>query len=98
MLLYVLTKSSKFNLNDKEIIGIFSESVGLEKKIILDQIHSEMDYKLEGPFNVDIMEKNKFIPTDIFLKLPSVPTTPLRVPYSGPRCYSDGDSLRLLND
>ena len=52
MLLYVLTKSSKLNLNDKQIIGIFSESVGLEKKIMLDQIHSEMYYQLEGPFNV----------------------------------------------
>ena len=94
MLLYVLTKSSKLNLNDKQIIGIFSESVGLEKKIMLDQIHSEMDYQLEGPFNVDITEKNKFLPTDLFLKLPSVPDTPLLLPHSSPRGIRVDDSLR----
>ena len=30
--LYVLTKSSKLHLNDKQVIGIFSQSHGLEKK------------------------------------------------------------------
>ena len=97
--LYVLTKSSKLHLNDKQVIGIFSQSHGLEKKLMLDQINSEFIHQLEGPFNVDIAEKVSDIPTDLLLNLPSVPNTPLRLPHSGPvGIKSIGDSLRLLND
>lgn len=97
--LYVLTKSSKLHLNDKQIIGIFSQSHGLEKKLMLDQINSEFIHQLEGPFNVDIVEKVSDIPTDLLLNLPSVPNTPLRLPHTGPvGIKSIGDSLRLLND
>ena len=97
--LYVLTKSSKLHLNDKQIIGIFSQSHGLEKKLMLDQINSEFIHQLEGPFNIDIVEKVSDIPTDLLLNLPSVPNTPLRLPHSGPvGIKSIGDSLRLLND
>ena len=97
--LYVLTKSSKLHLNDKQVIGIFSQSHGLEKKLMLDQINSEFIHQLEGPFNIDIVEKVSDIPTDLLLNLPSVPNTPLRLPHSGPvGIKSIGDSLRLLND
>ena len=96
--LYVLTKSSKLSLNDKQIIGIFSESHGLEKKLMLDQINPEFIHRLEGPFNVDIAEKVPDIPIDLLNSLPSVPNTPLRLPHSGPvGIKSIGDSLRLLN-
>ena len=97
--LYVLTKSSKLHLNEKQVIGIFSQSHGLEKKLMLDQINSEFIHQLEGPFNVDIVEKVSDIPTDLLLNLPSVPNTPLRLPHTGPvGIKSIGDSLRLLND
>lgn len=97
--LYVLTKSSKLLLNDKKVIGIFSQSHGLEKKLMLDQINSEFIHQLEGPFNVDVVEQVPNIPTDLLFNLPSVPNTPLRLPHSGPNSIrSIGDSLRLLND
>ena len=66
---------------------------------MLDQINSEFIHQLEGPFNVDIVEKVSDIPTDLLLNLPSVPNTPLRLPHTGPvGIKSIGDSLRLLND
>ena len=99
MQLYVLIKSSKMLLNDKQVIGIFSQSHGLEKKLMLNQINSEFIHILEGPFNVDIMERVADIPTDFLLNLPSVPTTPLRLPHSDPReIESIGDNIRLLNN
>jgi len=83
--LYVLTKSSKLILNNKQVIGIFSHSHGLEKKLMLDNINSEFIHQLEGPFNVDVMEKVADISTDLLFNLPSVPNIPLRLPNSGPK-------------
>ena len=97
--LYVLTKSSKLNLNDKQIIGIFSQSHGLEKKLMLDQINPGFIHLLEGPFSVNIELNPPNIVDSLILNLPSVPNTPLRLPNTGPvGIKSIGDSLRLLND
>lgn len=77
MKLYVLTRCQKIAKINKEIVGIFNYNDGLNKKIMLEAMHLNFNYSLEGPYNVNETPINLHLEPIVF---PEVPTTPLQMP------------------
>lgn len=79
MKLYVLTRCQKIAKINKEIVGIFNYNDGLNKKIMLETMHLNFNYSLDGPYNVNVNEAPinlEFEP----IVFPEVPKTPLQMP------------------